>query len=90
LESFSAGTPVIASRLGTMAELVVDGVNGMHFDAGDSEGMRLAVERVVADADLHGRLCLGARDTWEKHYTPEANLVLLQDTYFSLGTGQGS
>ena len=34
-ETFSAGLPIIASRIGALAELVEDGVTGLHFNPGD-------------------------------------------------------
>ncbi len=36
LEAFATGTVVIASRLGAMAEIIRDRVNGLHFTAGDT------------------------------------------------------
>ena len=46
-EAFMHGRPVICSRIGGMAEKVTDGVNGLHFAAGNigelAETIRLAV-----------------------------------------------
>lgn len=39
LESFSKGTPVIASNLGAMSEMILDGINGKHFTVGDSDDL---------------------------------------------------
>ena len=33
-EAFACGVPVIATRLGAMAEIVADGRTGLHFAAG--------------------------------------------------------
>jgi glycosyltransferase involved in cell wall biosynthesis len=46
IESFGVGTPLIASRLGNLAELVDDGVNGRLVDPGDV----LALSRALEDA----------------------------------------
>ena len=81
IEAFSVATPVLASRLGTMAELIVEGVNGLHFEVGNAMELRHAVERLTADQGLHASLCQGARDTWGKFYTPEVNRRLLEDVY---------
>lgn len=81
IEAFSTATPVLASHLGTMAELIVDGVNGLHFEAGNGLALRKAVERLTAEPALHTRLCQGARDTWMAKYTPEANLKMLESLY---------
>ena len=39
-EAFSLGLPVIASRLGSLAEIVRDGVNGISFTAGNTAELR--------------------------------------------------
>ncbi len=38
-ESFSFGVPVIAAKIGGVAELVEDGINGFTFEAGDEEDL---------------------------------------------------
>ena len=47
LEAFAAGRPVIASDLGGLSELVVDGKNGRTFSAGDPGSL----VSVLADFD---------------------------------------
>lgn len=39
VEEFALGKPVVASRIGGMPELVIDGETGMLFDAGDQSGL---------------------------------------------------
>jgi glycosyltransferase involved in cell wall biosynthesis len=52
-EAFLAGLPVITSDIGGMAELVTDGVNGVHFRAGDPIDLRRKLtESCVAPARL--------------------------------------
>src|SRR5262249_29595221 len=36
VEAFACGTPVLASSLGSLAEIVKDGHNGLHFQPGDA------------------------------------------------------
>jgi glycosyltransferase involved in cell wall biosynthesis len=51
-EAFLHGRPVICSDIGGMAEKVSDGVNGLHFRAGDAGSLALALERAATSADL--------------------------------------
>ena len=44
VESFACGLPVIASRLGAMAEIVVDGTTGLLFEPGDAEDLAKQVK----------------------------------------------
>jgi glycosyltransferase involved in cell wall biosynthesis len=59
LEAFATGTPVVVSRLGGMAELVTDGVNGFLFETGDAEDLARVLQRFVDQPDLVGSLGQG-------------------------------
>src|SRR5215207_5507044 len=39
-EAFATGTPVIASRLGSMINTIKNGYDGLHFIAGDANDLR--------------------------------------------------
>ena len=45
LEAFAAGVPVIGSRLGGIAEMVRDGVDGVLFQPGDPAALAIALEK---------------------------------------------
>lgn len=55
-EAFLAGVPVIASNVGGMAELVKDGINGLHFRMGDAGDLQRQLQRVIDDPELIARL----------------------------------
>ncbi len=59
LEAFACGRPVVASRLGGMAELVNDGVNGLTFPAGDAAALADLLRRLVSEPDVLPRLRSG-------------------------------
>ncbi len=48
--------PVICSDIGSMVERIEDGVNGLHFRAGDAASLAGTIERAVRDPDLWDRL----------------------------------
>ncbi|UCC65206.1 MAG: glycosyltransferase family 4 protein [Anaerolineae bacterium] len=52
LEAFSHRTPVVASDLGGMAELVRDGKNGLLFTPGNAESLARQLQRLVDDPHL--------------------------------------
>jgi glycosyltransferase involved in cell wall biosynthesis len=60
LEAFAAGTPVVVSRLGGMAELVTDGANGFQFEPGDAEALAVVLQRFVDRPDLAANLARNA------------------------------
>jgi starch synthase len=62
LEAMASGTPVVASRLGGLAEVVVDGETGFLVPPGDTGALGDRLARLVADRRLAARLGANARD----------------------------
>jgi glycosyltransferase involved in cell wall biosynthesis len=52
LEAMACGKPVLASRNGGLAEIVIDGETGMLVAPGDTEGLRRCLEGYAASPDL--------------------------------------
>jgi glycosyltransferase involved in cell wall biosynthesis len=71
VESLAVGTPVIATRVGGVPEIVEDGVNGLLVPAGDPPALAAAVERFFDDADLRARLAGAARGSVAR-FAPDA------------------
>lgn len=63
LEAFAAGVPVIGARSGGVPELVEDGRTGLLVDQGDVDGLHRAMNRLLTDQELRGRLGRAARQT---------------------------
>ena len=61
VEAMSAGRPVIASRIGGMADLVIDGETGLLVEPGDSKALQIAIERLLSNPELRSRMGLAAR-----------------------------
>jgi glycosyltransferase involved in cell wall biosynthesis len=51
-EAQIAGVPVITANVGGMAELVRDGIDGLHFKIGDPVDLRRVLERVIDSPEL--------------------------------------
>jgi glycosyltransferase involved in cell wall biosynthesis len=56
LEAMAAGLPVVASRVGGMAELVADGETGLLVTPGAPQELASALRRLLADRQLRHRL----------------------------------
>lgn len=61
LEAMAVGTPVVASRVGGLPELVDDGVTGILVPPSSPDALAGAVQRLLLDADLRSRLGQAAR-----------------------------
>ena len=60
-EAFAAGAPVLASRLGPVADRVRDGVDGSLLPPGDVAAWRAALQALVDSPDQLARLAAGVR-----------------------------
>jgi glycosyltransferase involved in cell wall biosynthesis len=58
-EAFAAQTPVIATNLGGMAEAVLNGVNGLLFERGDSKELAQKIKLILDSPGLLERLRQG-------------------------------
>jgi glycosyltransferase involved in cell wall biosynthesis len=83
VESLARGTPIIAARIGSLANAVADGRTGMHFEPGDSDDLVTRLERF--DADEAGRAAMrhAARTEFLAEYTADVNYERLMEIYRS-------
>jgi glycosyltransferase involved in cell wall biosynthesis len=80
-EAFACGVPVIASRLGSMAEIVADGKTGLHFAAGDEADLAAKVEWAWAHSEEMEEMGRASRREFEEKYTSEANYKRMMEIY---------
>jgi glycosyltransferase involved in cell wall biosynthesis len=81
VEAFANGLPVIASRLGAMAELVRDGATGLLFEAGNADDLAEKMAWAEAHPEDVTRMGRAARHEYETKYTPDRNYGTLMDIY---------
>lgn len=81
VEAFSVGLPVICSDIGSLRNIIKDGVTGILFRPGDSadlaEKIRWAEEHPKEIAEM-GR---NARNEYLMKYSPESNFKMLMNIY---------
>jgi glycosyltransferase involved in cell wall biosynthesis len=80
-EAMAHGTPVIASDIGALSEIVVDDVNGALFATGDADSLRTRVRELFAGEGRLQQLGHEARATYAKHFTPQSNIARLLEIY---------
>ena len=76
-EAFFHGRPIICSDVGGMAEKVRDGVDGIHFRAGDAWSLAQTIERATGNARLWQKL----RDGIREPYAMDTHVGRLLDLY---------
>ncbi len=55
-EAFMAGVPVVGARMGGIADLVTDGVNGLLYEADSPAALAAALQRLLDEPELLARL----------------------------------
>jgi glycogen synthase len=61
-EAMAHGRPVVATAVGGLAELVADGETGLLVPPRDQRALRVALDRLLGDADLRRRMGEAGRD----------------------------
>jgi glycosyltransferase involved in cell wall biosynthesis len=80
-EAFACATPVVASRLGGLQDMVEHEINGLHIQPGNTVELADAINRLMDDDVLHGRLARAARKKFEAQYAPDVGLEALLECY---------
>lgn len=82
LESFSTGTPVIASDIGNINTIVEHQINGLHFKNGSAESLAQMIQNF--EQGNFSYLYNNARESFEKKYSSKANYKNLIEIYQSV------
>ena len=81
IEAFASGLPVIASNMGSMAELVADHETGLHFRPGDAADLASKLRWARDHRVEMGAMGLAARHEYERNFTAAKNHAKLMDIY---------
>lgn len=81
VEAYAKGTPVIASNLGALAELVEDGRTGLRFRPGDPRDLAAKIEWAWTHPHELAQMGREARREYEEKYTAERNYEQLMAVY---------
>jgi glycosyltransferase involved in cell wall biosynthesis len=80
-ESFACGTPVLASRIGSLDELVQEGITGRKFAAADPGALADGVIQMLSEPGGLRRMRTNARAYFDAHLTEEMNYSQLSQVY---------
>jgi glycosyltransferase involved in cell wall biosynthesis len=89
VEALAAGTPVLASNLGGIPELLGHGSAGWLTKAGDVGAWRRSLEDLRHNVDIDAK-SRAARDRYLERHTLSTGLESLVDSYASLKVGSGA
>lgn len=81
LEAWSQGTPTLVSRLGSLADIVHQGVNGFLFDPITADSLRRTKERLLNSPFMLGKIRASVRAHYRATYAADIALPRLLDHY---------
>jgi len=84
VEAMLAGIPVVASEVGGIPEIVVDGETGLLVPAGDAPALTAALERLLGDPELRAAMAARSRRVAEQSYTSSAMAAKFEALYRQL------
>lgn len=90
VEAMSCRLPVVTTPVGAIKTIVRDGVNGLMVQPGDLVELLEALDRLLVDKALAGRLGEAGRRTVEERYSAELVTRDLVDLFRKLGLGMGA
>lgn len=81
LEAMAHGVPVVASAVGGLLDLVVDGQTGVLVPPGDVQALRSALEQLLADPELRRQLGEAARERARSEFSWERTVGRTRSAY---------
>jgi glycosyltransferase involved in cell wall biosynthesis len=81
IEAFACGTPVIASKLGALPEVIMHGRNGLLFKPKDPVDLASKAAYLWAQPQVANELGREARLDYEARFTPKQNYEQLLKAY---------
>ena len=81
MEAYSVGTPVIATNLGAMVDMVIEGETGFKFKRKDKQDLLDKVIAISKDNRLRTKMSKNALLKFKKDFTPEKNYKQLIEIY---------
>ena len=83
-ESMAMRTPVIATDVDAIPEIVENGISGLLIPWGDAMALANAIVQVIENPQLYGKLAKNARLRMEEHFSQERQVMQIQELYDQL------
>ncbi|KQY82887.1 glycosyltransferase [Pelomonas sp. Root1444] len=81
VEAMACGLPIIASRIGALAELVDEGVSGLLFEAGNASDLASKLQWARENPEALRSMGIRARQIYEDKFTASRNYAQMMAIY---------
>jgi glycosyltransferase involved in cell wall biosynthesis len=89
IEALASGTPVVATRVGGVPDVVTEGVDGFLVEAGDTKAAAERLATLALDPELRTRLGDAGRTNARERYSVERLVDDVDRLYRSLLAAKG-
>ncbi len=84
LESLAAGTPVVTTGVGGMAEVIEDHVNGLVVAPEDPAALAAAITELLAEPARREAFAAEGRRRFTEQFSAESMVARIENTYTTL------
>lgn len=88
VEAWMVERPVIGARAGALADMIVDGQDGLLFEPDDIEGLTAKLRQLAVDPALRRRMAEAGHRKAMAKYTIARVTDQIEDTYLTLARGE--
>jgi glycosyltransferase involved in cell wall biosynthesis len=81
LEAMAHELPVIAASVGAIPDTVKDGQTGLLVECGDTEGLASAMERLIDDSAMRGKMGIAGAARFRERFTLARSHEILRDHF---------
>lgn len=81
VEAMSVGTPVVASNVGGIPDIVRDGIDGLLFAPGDHHALADKLKRLLSSRDMRDEMGRNARQRFVERFSMDTNIGKLADWF---------
>lgn len=81
VEAYALGVPIVASRIGSLEEVIIEGETGLKFTPGSSMDLAEKVNKLIGSDSLRIKMKKNAQDVFKHYYTADANFKMLNAIY---------
>ncbi|MCJ8505906.1 glycosyltransferase family 4 protein [Kocuria flava] len=88
LEAMASGLPVVGTAVGAVPDVIRDGVEGRIVEPGDVSGLAAAMEQLILDRQIRGRMAAASRKRAEEFHSLDRLARRLVQVYSNVLDGQ--
>lgn len=81
VEAYACGKPVLASKIGSLDEIIIENVTGRKFTFGSSSSLAATIESMWLDTKMLKVMANNARAVFDTQYNPTTNFKNLLQIY---------